>query len=52
MTLEECHISVWRRVQPILYLLSDEFLELSSGSRQDAAPLHGRVLMVDAGRQR
>jgi hypothetical protein len=52
MTLEERHISVWRLVQPVLYLLRDAFLELSSGSGQDAASLYGRVLVVDAGRQR
>jgi hypothetical protein len=52
MTLEERHISIWVLVQAVLYLRRREFLELSPSSRQDAAPLHCRVLVVDARRQR
>jgi hypothetical protein len=52
MLLEERHIDMWMLLQPILYLLNDQSLELSPGSRQDTAPLYCRVLMIDAWRQR
>jgi hypothetical protein len=39
-------------IQPVLYLLNDKPLELSPGSRQDTASLYGRVLVINARRQR